>query len=101
MPGRGLSFLPEVEMPADADESFAEIIAKGIKGEIRDDALVEALLKARLFVCSLEAIQDNGEGFVPLVFERGDEALLGVFTDIEHARLHAAEAPFWIQMDGI
>jgi hypothetical protein len=68
---------------------------------MRDDVLVDALLKATLFVCSREAIKDNGEGFVPLVFERGDESLLGVFTDIEHAKLHAAEAPFWIQMNGI
>jgi hypothetical protein len=79
---------------------FEEVVVKAMRGEISEDDLTDALVEAQLVVCSRQEIGENGAGFLPLLFDRGDQKFLAVFTNVDRAKLCQAEAPHCVVMVG-
>ena len=58
------------------------------KGEITLPELLEILLSSKLFMPSVALIDEKGEGFSPLLFDRGGTPMAAVFTDKSRADIH-------------
>lgn len=57
-------------------------------GEITLPELIEILLSNKFFMPSVEMIDEQGEGFVPLLFDRDGIPMAAVFTDKVRADAH-------------
>jgi hypothetical protein len=72
------------------------------QGTLTEDAMVAALLSARLSMSSLNEVASDGSGFEPLLFGgRGGEPQMGVYSSPDRATLHHERARFLLEMDGI
>ena len=63
-------------------------LIKAKKGEITLPELIQVLLSNKLFVPSVEVVDEKGEGFVPLLFDRDGTPMAAVFTDKSRADAH-------------
>lgn len=58
------------------------------KGEITLPKLIDIFLNEKFFVPSLSSVGKNGDGFSPMLFERGDLVMTAIFTDGSRAEIH-------------
>nr|WP_240933558.1 SseB family protein [Cellulomonas sp. IC4_254] len=69
-----------------------------MQGEAVD--IVGALLRSELIVPSGGAVGSNFEGFVPVLFDRGETPMLAVFTSLELTAKVSHQARFALTMTG-
>ncbi|MCG7286414.1 SseB family protein [Cellulomonas sp. ACRRI] len=74
------------------------LIRRGMQGEAVD--VIGALLVAELVVPSGGAVGPNFEGFVPVLFDRGETPMLAVFTSLELTTRVSHQARFALTMTG-
>lgn len=66
-------------------------LIKAKKGEITLPKLIKILLSNKFFMPSVEAIDDQGTGFVPLLFDRDGTPMAAVFTDKSRAGIYQSK----------
>lgn len=74
------------------------LIRRGMQGEAVD--VIGALLRSELVVPSGGAVGPNFEGFVPVLFDRGETPMLAVFTSLELTATVSHQAKFALTMTG-
>lgn len=74
------------------------LIRRGMQGEAVD--VIDALLRFELIVPSGSAVGPNFEGFVPVLFDRGETSMLAVFTSLELTARVSHQARFALTMTG-
>ena len=58
-----------------------EVLIKSRAGKITLPEMIEIFLSSKLFMPSVEIVDEQGEGFVPLLFDRDGTPMAAVFTD--------------------
>lgn len=66
-------------------------LIKAKKGEVTLPQLIEMLLLNKFFIPSLEVINEKGEGFVPLLFDRNGTPMAALFTDKSRANMYQSK----------
>ena len=61
---------------------------------------IESFLKADLSVPSDSEVMPDGSGMAPLLFEKNDVQMLGVFTSMSKVKLFKDKAPYCLSMKG-
>lgn len=74
------------------------LIRRGMQGEAVD--VIGALLRSELVVPSGGAVGPNFEGFVPVLFDRGETPMLAVFTSLALTARVSHQARFALSMTG-
>lgn len=57
-------------------------------GEITLPHLIDILLQEKFFMPSVNPVDDNGNGFSPLLFDRNGISMASIFTDKSRMKIH-------------
>lgn len=70
-------------------------------GTVPVEEFLRKLATATLFVSSTREVKEDGNGFMPLLFERDGVPLAAVFTAASRATLHSDKARYGLSMNGL
>jgi hypothetical protein len=60
-------------------------------GEITLPRLIDILLQEKFFMPSINLVDENGAGFLPLLFDRDGISMASIFTDKSRVKIHESK----------
>ncbi len=65
-----------------------KVLIKAKKSDVLLLEVIEVLLASKLFMPNLYAVDEKGDGFMPLLFDRDGTPMAAIFTDKSRADIH-------------
>lgn len=86
------AFLPKNELEA--------LLIKVHNNQESFDEFVQLFFKSNIAVPSGTEMEADGSGMTPLLFDKNDISMLGIFTDISKVSLFKDKTPYCLSMNG-
>lgn len=87
---------PQFDPTNDLENELVEVM----QGNTELPEFLGKLMEVDVYIPSASEIQQDGTGFQPLMFERDEEAYMGVFSAAERGNQYSDDAPYCLSMKG-
>jgi len=82
------------------ENELEELLVKTQEKQIDFREFMDSFLKADLFVPSGAEVMSDGTGMTPLLFNKNDVQMMGVFTSLSRVNLFKDKTPYCLSMKG-